>query len=236
MNTTYFTDERDGQEYRTVEIGGVVWLAENLRYKTPSSSWPANNQEANVLKYGRLYTWDAAVEACPDGWRLPTRQEWDDLITFAGGEDKAGKRLKAKDGWDSINWGKASRTGNGVDRYGFSATPGGDRLTSGYFEHTGEYAHYWSSTQTIRSYISSNREHFEYSAFLYTMHKSKNYFLNSEADKGEAHSVRCVQIQPAAETEDSINQDILYFEPTLTPLRLKFIQQYTENGIFKIAN
>ncbi|NJK96140.1 MAG: hypothetical protein HC905_15615 [Bacteroidales bacterium] len=34
------------------------------------------------------------MKACPKGWRLPNQQDWDELITFLGGEEKAGRLLK----------------------------------------------------------------------------------------------------------------------------------------------
>lgn len=82
-----------GQEYRSIKIGKQEWMASNYSVAVPGS-WAYNEDPAMEAKYGRLYTWEAAVKACPKGWRLPTMQDWEELISYFGGEDKAGKALK----------------------------------------------------------------------------------------------------------------------------------------------
>ncbi len=68
-----------GQEYGTIEVNGLVWMTENLKLK-PKNAWIYENDNRNYIKYGVLYTWDAAKQICDwGGWRLPTAREWQSL-------------------------------------------------------------------------------------------------------------------------------------------------------------
>lgn len=127
--------------YRTVEIGGRTWMAENMA-KGGGALCPGGIQE-NCARYGHLYSWDEAMKVCPDGWSLPSKEEWEELIKSVGdgSAEKAGKALKTNSGWKN--------DGNGTDEYGFSALPAGYWSNDGvrYFGLEGA-AHFWSATAT----------------------------------------------------------------------------------------
>lgn len=142
-----FTDPRDGEVYTTVKIGTQVWMAENLRYNVEGSYLnPANPDK----KYGRLYTWEQAMQACPSGWYLPSDAEWKILEIYLGlsvaeaDEEKRGvhgNALKSQSNW--------AENGNGTDSSGFSALPAGCLYAyNGTFDGLGRYANFWSSTET----------------------------------------------------------------------------------------
>lgn len=132
------TDSRDNKKYRVVKIGDKQWMAENLNFKT-DNSWCYGNDESNCKKYGRLYNWDAAMKACPAGWRVPAREEWNSLITHSGDHGEASRKLKTKTGWrDDIN---------GTDEFGFSAMPTGHRNAAGTFRDMGSGGFWWSATE-----------------------------------------------------------------------------------------
>jgi len=179
-----FTDSRDKKTYRTVVIGGKRWMVENLNYATASGSWCYGNDNSNCGKYGRLYDWNTALTACPSGYHLPSRQEWDGLVTAAavGGYYWNAKRFKARSGWNSISSGG---DGNGIDEYGFSALPGGNRRTNGNFENIGVLGIWWTATEnwsTGRDDVAYNRR----------ISNKSDYVVEYSNDKSNGYSVRCV--------------------------------------------
>jgi len=93
MNT--FIDTRDNSIYKTVTLGNQIWMAENLHFKTSKDCWYYKNDSINCKKFGRLYTWEMAKEACPVGWHLPSKAEFDTLIKFLGGDSVAGAKIKS---------------------------------------------------------------------------------------------------------------------------------------------
>jgi uncharacterized protein (TIGR02145 family) len=177
-----FTDERDGQTYKTVKMpDGKVWMAQNLNYKPESgNSWCYDNDESmgDKYEYGRLYDWETAMAVCPIGWHLPSREEWDDLVSGVGGIDVAGNKLKSKSGWNDYN----GKNGNGTNDYGFSALPGGYRYSDGYFGLAGSYGYYWTATEyTISAYYRLMVYYGDY-AFDYHNYKSLGLSARCVAD------------------------------------------------------
>ncbi len=126
-----FTDPRDGQSYKTVKIGDQIWMAENLNYDAGEGSYCYKDDSTNCEKYGRLYTWEAAKKAVPEGWHLPSKEEWELLISATGGGDSTSYHALI-DGGSS----------------GFNALTGiGSREESGMYHTIGQGAYFWSSTE-----------------------------------------------------------------------------------------
>jgi uncharacterized protein (TIGR02145 family) len=141
-----FTDPRDGKKYKIVKIGNQTWMAQNLDYggKDGNIGVCYDKKPANCKKYGALYSANEAKQVCPDGWHLPNRKEWQELIDFAGGKDIAGKKLKAKSDWSTVNKDGSkynckytTTSGRGetikhddcaTDEFGFAALPAGSFL------------------------------------------------------------------------------------------------------------
>ena len=78
-------DSRDNQIYKTININGIVWMAENLNYKSAQSF--CFNNIPNCKKDGRLYTWHNALHACPPGTRLPTVNDWETALGYSQFEE-----------------------------------------------------------------------------------------------------------------------------------------------------
>ena len=149
-------DSRDGHTYKTVTIGTQTWMAQNLNYKMDGTICPSDSyckthtchKYYGYLNYeydhcsplpdttvwsvaGCYYRSESALSACPNGWHLPSLDEWKVLFETVGGTDVAGKMLKASSGF----CGDDGRNSNGTDAYGFNALPTGhcSLLNWGYY-------------------------------------------------------------------------------------------------------
>ena len=140
------------KRYRTVEIGGKCWFADNLNRTLASGQSGAvkcyGDAESNCDTYGRLYNWLAATQndagagvqgICPTGWHLPTNDEWIDLFATLGTTVDAsnsvvdGKAIKGE-----LNYwgGKTNPAANiGDNTIGFNAQPGGGL----FYAYSGSY-------------------------------------------------------------------------------------------------
>jgi len=170
-----YTDKRDGKTYKTIKIGDQTWMAENLSFASPGNCWCYNDSDLYCKKYGRLYAWKEAKNACPPGWHLPTDDEWTILINNTGGEELAGGRLKSKTGWKSPNEGA-------TDSIGFSALPGGYRFPNDTYHYVGIFGTWWTATEGDPYYAWNRGMTFE-KPLVYRSYFGKVY----------GRSVRCLK-------------------------------------------
>ncbi len=140
-----FRDTRDGKTYKTVKIGNQIWMAENLNY-TAGNSLCYDNSSSNCNMYGRLYNWNTAQKACPSGWSLPSKGDFETLLSNVG--DSGSKAYHAlKDGGSS----------------GFSAFFGGWSYDGNFYDIGGK-SNWWSASEHLngshawRMGLSSNTQ------------------------------------------------------------------------------
>lgn len=158
------TDPRDGRTYKTLDIGGHIWMAENLKYADSAASenlkgqsWCYDNDESNCDVFGRLYTWSAAMDLepvyldsvadltdgwrgiCPEGWHVPEREfgKLDGNTTFAS----AFMALGTNEGGFSV-----IPAGYGVAEYEYD-DDGAYVFLGMSFERMGESTFLWTSDQ-----------------------------------------------------------------------------------------
>ena len=162
-------------KYESVKIGNQEWMTRNLdvdRFrngdlvphvesneewkkagKNGQPAWCYNdNDPDNGKKYGKLYNWYAVNDPrglAPEGWHVPTDEEWEILVEYLGGKDIAGHKMKSVEGWDaSVNCQNGYiHNGNGNNSSGFNGLPSGWRDSYGIFVNVGKIADFWSATE-----------------------------------------------------------------------------------------
>lgn len=143
-----FIDKRDNQEYPWVKIGDQTWMAKNLNYDNgclvkdwinrQENTWCGyyNNDKDKYFDWGILYQWSAANQGvCPDGWRVPSDQDFKQLEIFLG---------IARSELDAVGWREYGEVGkklksthwNGTNDFGFSLLPLGFKYSGGTFHES----------------------------------------------------------------------------------------------------
>lgn len=187
------TDARDGEIYKVVRIGTQTWFAENLRYSAgieeveDGETWknqyrkPAwcfyENDNTYNSSYGKLYNWHAvgSMNLCPEGWHIPTDEEWNILTEYLGGPEVAGGKMKSKSAWELPNLGATNESG-------FNAIPSGFRMRTGEFQWNKTNGFWWSATSDHLS-VAQNRSLFH----------GKESINEATSNRDTALSCRCIK-------------------------------------------
>jgi len=188
-----------GNNYKIVNIGGQVWMAENLRTahyndgteitlqadgnlwlsSSPEYCWYNNDQTSSLNKeYGALYKW-YVVESnklCPTGWHVPSDSEWSVLEEYLSSQGYGGIEgtvIKSSSDW------------NGTDDFGFSGLPGGYRanILEGAFSNAGYIGSWWTSTEDIN----------DKNVYSCSLNSNRSYIVREIKNKVAGFSVRCVK-------------------------------------------
>ena len=208
-----FCDDRDSTVYGYLKIGTQTWMAENLNYnynEGSAASYCYNDNADSCAKYGRLYTWAAAMDSsakfsdggagcgyktecsvsgtvrgvCPAGWHLPDYYEWVLLEVSVA-------KILFNDSTDSVGyalkttsgWGEknGNTNGGGSNALGFGALPAGYR-SDGTFRNVSWYAYFWSSSEDNTT--ESN---------VWILNWEEPYLYPWGHNKYYSYSVRCVK-------------------------------------------
>ena len=187
IDSTAFKDPRDGKTYYLATTGGNVWMQNNLGYQDSGVSYGYCSAVDPI--FGKLYTWNEAIKACPDGWHLPSDA---DFVALTGTEAARGETIYGAAGslmadayflgnkmwtyWPDVKITNKSK---------FSALPIGyaiDKEDSQHYVGINDYAVFWTSDEDGESafyrYIYEDKDN------LYSSKGSKDYFRAS---------VRCVK-------------------------------------------
>jgi uncharacterized protein (TIGR02145 family) len=195
----------DGNNYKTVVIGSKQWMGENLKTtkyndgsvinnvvdniewsESKNAAWSYyNNDTLNNKKYGKLYNWNTVNKltngnknVCPNGWHIPTINEWNILVEYLGGKAIAGGKMKEQ---DTITCVSPNTGASNISL--FTALPGGDRGTLGrFYNGIGLGGYRWSSTEFDKS-VAGN-------CFLY--YKQSNIEVGM-CSKDAGLSIRCLK-------------------------------------------
>ena len=164
-DNTKYTDLRNNKIYKIVTIGNQTWFAENLAYKSETGCVSYNDEKTNATIYGYLYNWETAVSICPDGWHLPTKEEFETLLNNSGGEGEAAYNALIPAG-----------------NTGFKVLFGGYANLFGSFFDYDSQASFWTTSQDF----ADNKWYLDIDNFF---EKAEMSFLNKDAKL----SVRCLK-------------------------------------------
>lgn len=210
----------DKNFYKTIIINGKEWMSENLRtsyvndgklisvaWANLSENWGLScigsktmseplvffRNKIDAEKFGHLYSWDAAQSVCPSGWRLPSPQDFDDLVNFMGGYAVAGSKLK-----DTTKGIWSSNLNQGTNSSGFSARPAGilarvSQVGDIKIVNEGVTAHFWTnSLQSYQSYCAGiQATYFELSSNNFVVNSPT--FFGCSCTRTFGRSVRCIK-------------------------------------------
>jgi len=232
-------------KYTEVKIGEQVWMKENydsVHYRNgdliPEVQDPTewanlttgawcwyNNDEFTYGKYGKMYNVFAIQDPrgfAPEGYRVPSVNDFNELSTYLGGDSIAGGKMKqaGTTNWNSPNTGATNSSG-------FTALPGGQRSASGGFVQIGTIGFLWTST---KGNIYGNPQYFRN---LYYNSSSLASGGVNEADWQTGWNVRLIKDQyiTIGSVEDTENNRILYFNYSTSPDRIdKITCLYTDTN------
>ena len=182
-------------DIEAVKIGSQIWMSNNLDVDVYQNGdeiphvqdpykWSNLNHGAwcyvneNITKYGKLYNWYAVNDSrgiSPKHWKIPSNDEWQILIDYLGGQDKAGGKMKSEYGWKDGGGGSFSK---------LNCLPGAGRSKTGaIFGSIGGNVGYWSSSEKVEnsgestSAWSRNLDYYNTKIYTYKISKRNGFYV-----------------------------------------------------------
>ncbi|MCX6268023.1 MAG: hypothetical protein NTW16_11790 [Bacteroidetes bacterium] len=169
-------DIRDGHTYNWVKIGAQSWMTENLDFNAQGGSWACNNDSADEVNFGRLYSWKAAQTACPKGWHVPSDKEWGVLMRTLNSDP--GLKMQSM---DTIGKGPGK---TGKAPASLSSLLSGVRHPDGSFSGLNLWGGCWTSSK-VNDTVATN--------VLFA--RGAKEISVSTNDKNTGFSVRCMKVK-----------------------------------------
>lgn len=179
-----FIDERDGNEYHYVKVGSLDWMTENSRYDTGTDEtrtvyatmqipgdYGVTTDAQTVQKYGYLYTYEGAQQAAPEGWRVPTDEDWKTLEKALGMSGEEADALE----WRGNGQGLVLHNADGLDMSFAGFYDANSTSFGGKYYYIGAIGYYWSSTSPseglgfIRKIIHNSNQVYRYTTLQTNM-------------------------------------------------------------------
>jgi uncharacterized protein (TIGR02145 family) len=195
--------DKEGNTYRTVKIGEQVWLAENLRsteFQDGSkikTAFIPNDDEQNLLKYGRLYDWHDVTDErniCPVGWRVASDEDWKELEKTIGiSEAEVNKKgwrgdndiaITIKESQPDTLFKKFDQSQ--VNKYKFFANAAGVKLSRWYLT-LGMYTEFWTSSN------ATEKDAYNRTLAYSWWNSHKGEIRRTTISKNYMFSVRCIK-------------------------------------------
>ena len=178
-NDTDIVTGLNDTDWTTTSTGAKTIYGEGTMCDNFSPDFDACDPLTSFNQYGYLYNWYAIVgpaEICPQGWHVPSKVEWEEIISFLGGPEEAGPKMRSVSGFE---------TNDGNNLSGFNGLPGGLRaVIDGSYDGGGRYGNWWSSTPSGSSF-----------AWYLNLTGGDNagLFFGDNYQKQLGHSIRCIK-------------------------------------------
>lgn len=201
---------------KTIKIGNQVWMSHNLetlkfsngedipffdniqdflkagRHQEPACIFYENNPEKGLLY--NFFAISDERQICPDGFKIPSENDWNELIAFCGGKHIAAKHLKSISGWiEPENAPKPeiiiqTEIGNGLDSFGFDAKP------MGAIEKTKLFAEFFGFGNNAYFWLADTHHFYNGWARIAYMYYFSSQVMMNTIEKRLGMSVRCIKI------------------------------------------